>query len=283
MKRTAFLLFLAILAATSPLISQSSNTPNNQPLAKTTKKTANKAEVRLKPFSAFAFGGGISAMGVNVQASTNLNRYLNLRGTGNYFNYTVNNITTNSSGGANGLSLTGKLNFATAGASLDLFPFPKHGFRLSPGVLLYNQNQISASATAAPKTSFTLNNTEYFADTVNPLNVNAFLGLSARQQAFTLTTGWGNMIPRNGGHWSFPFEIGAAFTGVPTLNMGLTGNACSTLADANSNGVSCVNMATNPTAQTNLANQLTTYRNDLKPLQVYPILSWGASYAFHNK
>jgi hypothetical protein len=34
------------------------------------------------------------------------------------------------------------------------------------------------------------------------------------------------MIPRKGGHWSFPFELGAAFTGSPSLNVGLTGWAC---------------------------------------------------------
>ncbi len=57
-------------------------------------------------------------MGVNMQASTNLNRYLNLRASGNFFNYTANNISTN------GFNLTGKVNMATAGVSLDIFPSP---------------------------------------------------------------------------------------------------------------------------------------------------------------
>ena len=67
---------------------------------------------------------------------------MNLRGTGNFFNYTLSNIDTN------GFNLGGKLNFASAGASLDYYPFPSHGLRLSPGMLFYNNNQITASATA---------------------------------------------------------------------------------------------------------------------------------------
>ena len=238
---------------------------------------ARKAEVHLKPFSALGFGGGVSLMGVNLQAATNMNRYLNLRGTGNIFNYTVNNISTN------GFNMNGKVNMATAGVSLDYYPFPSHGFRLSPGAMLYNQNQISAAGSPTPGNSITLNSQDFYADSVNPLNVTANLGLNTRQQAFTMTTGWGNMIPRkSGGHVSFPFEFGAAFTGVPTLAMTLSGNACTSKSDATTNGPSCVNMATNAQAQSDLAAQLSKWRSDLSPLQAYPIFSFGVSYDFHK-
>jgi hypothetical protein len=82
---------------------------------------------------------------------------------------------------------------------------------------------------------------------------------------------------------SFPFEIGAAFTGVPTLNMNLFGNACTSKADAATNGESCVNMATNAQAQSDLNTQLTTWRKDLNPLQVYPIFSFGVAYAIRAR
>ena len=76
--------------------------------------------------------------------------------------------------------------------------------------------------------------------------MSANLGLNTRQQAFTMTTGWGNMIPRKrGGHVSFPFELGAAFTGVPTLAMTLSGMPAPIKRMQPSNGPSCVNMATN--------------------------------------
>ena len=153
-----------------------------------------------------------------------------------------------------------------------------------PRVRHYNQNRISAIGTPTPGTSITLNSQDFYADSVNPINASANLGLNTRQKAFTITTGWGDMIPRKrGGHLSFPFELGAAFTGVPTLAMTLSGNACTIQADAAINGPSCVNMATNALAQSDLAAQLAKWKSDLNPLQVYPILSFGIAYDFHGK
>jgi hypothetical protein len=287
-KPTTFLLSLLFLAATSTLPGQSPSTPNSPAAAKPAAKAAadakaakkaRKAEVQLKPFSAVAFGGGMSLMGVNLQAATNVNRYLNLRGTGNFFDYTANNISTN------GFSLNGKVNMATAGVSLDYYPIPSMGFRVSPGMLLYNQNGITATATPQPGKSFSLNGYDYYpeAGTSTPFQVNANLGLNTHKQAFTLTTGWGNMIPRKRkdllfGHLSFPFEIGAAFTGVPTINMTLQGYAC------DQNGANCVDMATqNTNPQSNLNLQVNKWRTDLNPLQVYPIFSFGVAYSIRAK
>ncbi len=287
MKIKAQFLSLAFLAATLPLFGQSSDSSSSQatpnPAADEPQHKAamsdidarlNKnREVPMRPFSRVAFGGGISLMGVNLQAATNVNRHLNLRGTGNVFNYTVNDISTN------GFNVSGKANFATAGVSLDYYPFPLHGLRLSPGVIFYNQNEITASGIVAGGSKVTLNDQDYLSNASTPISVNGKLGLNARKQAFTATIGWGNMIPRKGGHWSFPFELGGVFTGVPTLNMDLAGLACPT-----SDGFTCsspyVDMGTNTTAQANLNAQIDKYRKDLDPLQVYPIVSFGVSYAF---
>jgi hypothetical protein len=218
-----------------------------------------------------------------MQAAVNANRYLNIRGVGNYFNYTVNNINVSGSGGSSGIGVSGKLNFATAGVTLDYFPFPNHGFRLSPGVMLLNQNAISASGVASQGTSISLNSTKYYSEGgANALALNANLGLNTHKQAFTMTTGWGNLISRKGGHFSVPFEIGAIFTGVPTLGFNIAGYGCANQADDGTNGAgaSCVNMATNATAQTNIAAQIAKYQNDLNPLKVYPIFSIGIGYNF---
>lgn len=221
------------------------------------------------PFSHMAFGGGISPLGINLQAAVNVNRHINVRGEGNIFRHDLNNISTN------GLNINGKLNFATAGVSVDYYPFPNHGFRLSPGALFYNDTTVAGDITVAGGTKFSLNDVDYYASSSDPIKGNGGIGLNARNPAFAITTGWGNMIPRSGSHWSFPFEIGAAFTGAPTLNMALTsGEAC------DSNGLNCVNVASDPTVQANLQAQLTKYRNDLNPYQFYPIVSFGASYSF---
>jgi hypothetical protein len=224
------------------------------------------------PLSRFALGGGISTTGINLQVATILNRYMNVRASGNYFNYTVSNITTN------GFTVDAKLNFASAGASVDFYPFPNHGFRLSPGALFYNQNAAAATFAVAGGTSFSLNNTTYYASASNPVLGNGGLGLHTQNPAFTMTTGWGNMIPRRGGHWSFPFEIGAAFTGAPTLNIALTsGQIC------DAQGQNCVNVATDASVQQNLAAQVAKYTNDLNALKIYPIVSGGLAYSFRTR
>jgi hypothetical protein len=226
----------------------------------------------MSPLSRFALGGGISTTGINLQAATNLNRYMNLRASGNYFNYSVNNITTN------GFKVDAKLDFASAGASVDFYPFPSHGFRLSPGALFYNQNAATATFAVAGGTSFSLNDTTYYASASNPVLGSGGLGLHKQNPAFTMTTGWGNMIPRRGGHWSFPFEIGAAFTGAPTLNIALTsGQIC------DSQGQNCMDVATNGNVQTNLAAQVAKYTSDLSPLKIYPIVSGGLAYSFRTR
>lgn len=233
-----------------------------------------------QPFSRLSLGGGIGVGGINMQAAVEANRYLNIRGIGNYFGYTVNNIKVSGNNGASGINVSGKLNFAETGVALDYYPWPNHGFRLSPGVTLYNANGVSASGTASNGTSITLSSTKYYSDNANPMSVHANLDLNTHKQAFTMTTGWGNMISRGGGHWAFPFELGAIFTGVPTINLNITGSGCTNQADAATNGPSCVNMATNSAAQANINSQISKYESDLNPLKVWPILSFGVSYNF---
>jgi len=281
-KRLACCLTFTLLAASSGLLAQSSSNSFSSPSSAQVAAPVSKAAANASPapFSRLALSGGIGAMGINMQAAVNANRYLNIRGIGNYFSYTVSNVTIDNNNGSNGISVSGNLKFASGGAAVDLYPFPNHGFRLSPGAIFYNQNAATATGIAAAGTSFTFGSQKYYSDTVNPLNITAKLGLNTRQRAFSMTTGWGNLISRKGGHWSFPFEIGAVFTGAPTLALNPTGNACLTAADAAINGPSCVNMATNSTAQTNVAAEIAKYQKDLNVLPVYPIFSFGIGYNF---
>jgi len=225
-----------------------------------------------RSFGQLAFGAGISPEGITMSATTNLNRYMNVRGTGSLFNYTINNFTTN------GFTVGGKLNLASAGASLDFYPFPNHGFRLSPGVMFFNNNGASTTFSVVPGTSFTLNDYTFYASKSDPVMGTGVLGLHTQNPAFTATTGWGNQIRRGNGHWSFPVEVGAAFIGKPGLNIALTqGQVC------DANGQNCVDVAKDQTVQTNLQAQVAKYRSDLDPLKTYPIVSFGVAYSFHTR
>ena len=279
MKRNALQLALILCASPAMLIAQTTSTtaslsapanPSNTDTSSTAIAPSNHAKTyTLRPFSRVALGAGMSAMGINLQAATDINRHLNARATGNYFNYSVNNISTN------GFSASAKLNMATAGASLDFYPFPMHGFRLSPGVLFYNQNMLSGNLTVNGGQSFKLNHDTYYSSIANPVQGTASVGLNANNPAFTMTTGWGNMISRRGGHVSFPFELGVAVIGAPTVNMALAGKVC------NSDGVTdCQNVTTDSALNTDLQAQIAKYKSDLNVLQVYPILSFGLSFNF---
>lgn len=230
-----------------------------------------------KPFSRVALGVGLSPLGVGLQLTTNINNYLNLRGQGNIFNYSTNFTT-------NGFVSSASLNLDSFGAALDLYPFQKallfKGFRVSPGLLLYNGNQLTASSNVPGGTSFTLNDQNYYSQNANPLTASGSLSLHTTQPAFTITTGFGNQIPRKGHHLSFPFEIGIAASGAPALNVNLAGSACYDQAQTQCAPVT----GNNPLAtqvQSNLAAQVTKWNSDLNPLKVYPIISIGAAYAFH--
>lgn len=221
------------------------------------------------PLSRFAFGGGVSPLGIQMQAATSLNRRMNARFTGNLFNVRRSTISTN------GFNVDAQFDLASAGASLDYYPFTSHGLRLSPGVLYYNSNAATGLFTATAGTSFSLDNVTYYSSPSNPVQGNGSVNLHTQNPALTLTAGWGNMIPRSGGHFSFPIEVGVAFIGAPDVAINLTsGQAC------DASGLNCVDVTTDPTVQTNLANQVAKYKNDLEPLKTYPIFSFGAAYSF---
>ncbi len=287
MKHAALLVTVALLAAPLALTAQSNSSSSSlvapEPSLEGGAGRGNAAAAvpvggSTGPFSELALGAGISTLGIQLQAATNLSRHFNLRGTGSIFNYSHNFA-------SNGLNADAKLNLASAGAALDIYPF-RVGFRLSPGVLFYNQNQLTAAVTVPAGSSFTLNGTKYYSANANagtgatPVNGTGTLGLNTNKAAFTITTGWGNMIPRKG-HFSVPFELGVAVTGSPTVNVNLGGWACYDQAQTECTDLSST---TNPIAiaiQGNLAAQEAKWVSDLKPLTVYPIISVGVAYSFH--
>jgi hypothetical protein len=283
LKSRILCLALAVAAASTGLFAQATQTASDdvQPPSPVGSRFAiTSASPRIwappnnssAPFSRVAFSGGIGMMGVNMQVAVNANRYMNLRGVGNYFTYSLDNVS------VDGLLVSGTANFATAGAAVDFYPFPYHGLRISPGVIFYNQNQLTSTVTAPGGTSFTLDGYTYYSSQANPVTGSGGVGMNTRKQAFTITTGWGNMIPRRGGHISFPVEIGAAFVGSPTVNMALTsGQVCEDAAGT----IGCMNVVGNQEIQSNLAAQQAKFQSDLNPFKIYPIFSAGFAYSFN--
>ena len=269
----------ALLAASTALVAQSfsssqsfteSNPGGRESMAAVAPAPAVSAS-SARPFSKVAFGAGVSPLGIQLSMTTNLNEHLNLRTTGNLFNYSTNFT-------ASGIGANAKLGMKSAGTALDVYPFHK-GFRISPGLLFYNGNQLTADASVAAGQSFTLNDHTYYSANAHPVNGNALLSLHTTNPAFTITTGWGNTVPRKG-HWSFPFEVGVALTGAPSVKVNLGGWACYDQAQTLCTDISS---KTDPIAleiQSNLAAQVDKWTSDVEPLKTYPIASFGVAYSF---
>lgn len=209
-------------------------------------------------------GAKISLLGIGGEAAVALTKRINVRGGFNFFNYsdTFNK---------DGVSYGAQLAFRSAEAHLDLFPFAG-AFHVSPGLLLYNDNHISATASVPGGQVFTLGGMSYTSSAANPVAGTAKLAFN--KVAPSILVGFGNLIPRNRHRFSFSTEIGLAYTGAPKASLALTGTACSNPA------VICVNAATDPTVQANVQSEVAKVNHDVSVIKIYPLASVGFAVNF---
>ena len=220
----------------------------------------------MRPFSAFAImaTGGFAGFGLEV--ATPLGNHFNLRAGGTFFSYS-------GSYDADGITLNGEVKFRSATMSLDYYPFRNSGFRLSPGLTVYNGNNLNAATSVPPGQSFDLGDGTYTSDPADPVHGSASMTFGKRT-APRFTLGYGNMIPRRGGHFSMPFEIGFQYTGTPPkLAYNLEGSACDAMGN-------CGPLASDPTAQADQAEELSDINSDITLLRFYPIISLGVAWKF---
>ena len=172
-----------------------------------------------------------------------------------------------------GISYAGQLQFKTVEAHYDFFPWAGR-FHISPGVLAYIGDPITATASAPANQSFSLGGYTYYSDPANPAHGTGKINFN--RAAPTITVGWGNLASRKeGSRFTVPFEIGAAFQGSPKATLNLAGNVC-----VDAPGVNCVNAATDPTVQSNIIAEQNKVNNSMSFFKVYPIISIGVGYKF---
>ena len=213
--------------------------------------------------SRIGIGVKFSDLGVGVEAATPLFRRINVRGGFNFFRYS-RTIT------SDGIVYDGHLQFQSGEAHLDWFPFG--GFHVSPGLLFYNGNAITGTAAVPGGQIFTLGGTAYMSDPATPVTGTG--NLNFIKVAPSLMVGVGNLIPRNGRHYSFLFEVGAAYQGSARVALNLTGNVCDTT------GTICGPIATNSSVQANILAQQQKIQNDVNPFRFFPIVSGGVGFNF---
>lgn len=233
-----------------------------------------------QPFSRVGIGADVSPLGIGIKSATVLTQYFDARLMENFFNYNSGQFE------LEGFRVKANLHMASAAASLDWYPLNSI-WRLSVGTLFYNGNQLSATSEIVPGTSFSLNGTNFYSATANPVTGarpvtgSGVLGLHRYQPAFTLAGGFGKFIPRSNRHWSFPSEFGVAFTGAPTVNVNLRGWVCLDQAQTQCSNLS--DTANPVTVQFNDALQasLTKWRKGLSAVQIYPLFSYSVVYSFN--
>ena len=200
-----------------------------------------------------------SLLGAGVEAATPLTRRSNLRAGFNMFSY-------DRGFNKDGVAYTGQLRFSSAEAHYDWFPFGG-SFHLSPGVLIYNGNQIKANASVPGGQTFTLNSATYTSDPANPIAGAGKVDFNKAGPMFTV--GFGNLLPRSHRHFSIPFEIGAIYTGSPKAVLALSGGAC------DANGANCQTIDSDPTFQANVQEERDKINKDMSAFKFYPVISVG--------
>lgn len=170
-----------------------------------------------------------------------------------------------------GITLAAQLRLRSVSAHLDWFPFGG-GFHLSPGVMLYNGNEVNADARVPGGRTFDLGDESLISNPANP--VTGTFAVSFKKVAPSVRLGWGNIVPRSTKRWSIPFEIGLVFSSSPTAALSLGGSACAR------NGTNCRNLATDPQLQADLNREVAQLNDDLTVLKVIPVISVGYSFKF---
>jgi len=218
---------------------------------------------RKSEVSRIGVGVRLSTLGAGAEVGVALADKLNLRGGFNIFQYSRGFD-------HDGITYKGQLNLRSGEAHLDWYPLG-HTFHLSPGLLIYNGNGAKATANVPGSSTFTLGGTTYTSDPANPITGTGKLDFV--KAAPTAMFGFGNLVPQHR-HFTYNFELGAVFQGSARTKLNLTGNAC------DSTGLNCVNAATDPTVQQNVAAEQTKINNKLSPFKYYPVISFGFGYRF---
>ena len=171
-----------------------------------------------------------------------------------------------------GITFAAQLELRSVSAHLDWFPFGG-GFHLSPGVMLYNGNEVNADARVPSGNIFNLGDERLLSDPSSPVTGTAVVSFRSRV-APSVRVGWGNIVPRGDRRWSIPFELGAVFARSPTAALSLGGSACAR------SGTNCRNVATDPQLQVEVQEEQDEINDDLDVLRVIPVISIGFSVKF---
>jgi hypothetical protein len=184
--------------------------------------------------------------GLGLEAGYRFNGRFGVRA--NAASYDDDETTTSS-----GFDIDGKAKLESLGAAVDFYPFGG-SFRVSLG-LRSNKNRFSGLGTPAGAT------VDVGGDTYTAAEVGVLTGSADfKKTAPTLTVGWGGKF-RTGVH--FGVDLGLMAQGSPRLAAASSGT-----------------LASNPTFQSSLDDQLAEWQDDVKDYKYWPVIQMHLLYRF---
>ena len=168
------------------------------------------------------------------------------------------------------ISYLGKLHLGSLQTVVDWFPGSR-GFHISPGMLFYNGNRVTANALIPTGKTLTTGTESFVSNPKNPITGSA--NMSLRRFAPLVLFGFGNLVPRSR-RFSFTSDFGVVFQGQPNTSFQLIGSAC------DPTGVHCRNVAKDPSIQSDVKSGEQTMRDDLSIMKFYPVVSVEFGYHF---
>jgi hypothetical protein len=220
-----------------------------------------------RPFTRMGIEWHTGLGGVGMDVATPLAYKFNVRAGYDFFGYST-------SFQEQGADITATLQMRASHASVDWFPFGGR-FRLSPGLVFANNNQIHATAIIPSGSTVTLNGGNYVSSATDPLHGSGSVSFRKVSPGFTL--GFGDLIPRTKSHLSFPVEAGFYYVAQPKLAVAFSGSAC----DPNyPPSIGCQSVNQDPGFQSNLAAFIARNNHNLSYASFFPVFSVGFGYSF---
>jgi hypothetical protein len=222
-------------------------------------------------------GAKISTLGIGFEAATGITSQSNLRGGFNFFNYDRGFT-------QDGINYNADLRLRSIEVHYDWFF--GHGFHVSPGLLIYNNNRAEGNATVPGGQSFTLGSRNYISDPANPVRGTAEIDFSHSKVSPMVTIGTGNLLRRTGRRLSINFEGGVVFESSPQAVLNLTGSACSSLGGVGA-PIICQPVSTTPQIQADIQSEQNKINSGTPPydsvqtvLKFFPVVSIGVGWRF---
>jgi len=209
-------------------------------------------------------GVKMSTLGIGFEAAVPVTRMMNLRAG-------FNTLDVSHGFSNDGIHYNGALRFRSVETLVDIFPFGGN-LHISPGMLIYNGNQVRANASVPGGQTFTLGGATFMSDPADPIVGTGLINLN--KAAPMVRWGFGNLAPRHS-HFHFGIEGGMVFQGSPKTILNLAGSACDPVT-----GLLCHNAATDPNIQAQVQAQQNKINSKLTLLKFYPAFSIGFGYKF---